>query len=103
MRIASFLILLITGLGMGLPGLYLALLGGSLLTDVGTEIQRLEKLQTEKKKHMQGIQAKLDNPNFVGKAPPEVVQQQRDQVTELQNQLRVIEENLKDLRQDEPQ
>ena len=31
-------------------------------------------------------------------APPEVVQQQQESVTELQNQLGVMEENLADLR-----
>jgi valyl-tRNA synthetase len=69
------------------------------LIDVEAETKRLEKQLAEKQKHLKSAQAKLDNPNFRDKAPPEVVQQQRDLVTELENQIRAIEENLRDLRQ----
>jgi valyl-tRNA synthetase len=68
------------------------------LIDVGAEVKRLEKQLADKRKHLQGTEAKLQNPNFSGKAPPEVVQQQRDAVTELQQQIKVMEENLRDLR-----
>ena len=57
----------------------------------------LEKQIAEKKKHLQGIEAKLKNASFVDKAPPEVVQQQRDMVAELQSQIKVMEENLREL------
>jgi valyl-tRNA synthetase len=69
------------------------------LIDVAEEIKRLEKQLAEKRKHLQGAQAKLANANFVGKAPAEVVQQQHDLVADLQNQLKALEENLRDLRQ----
>ena len=39
------------------------------------------------------------NASFVGKAPAEVVQQQHDLVTDLQNQIKAIEESLRDLRE----
>jgi valyl-tRNA synthetase len=67
------------------------------LIDVGTEIKRLEKQLAEKKKHLQGAQAKLNNASFTDKAPAEVVQQQRELVTELQSQIRILEENLREL------
>ncbi|HXG13264.1 MAG TPA: valine--tRNA ligase, partial [Gemmataceae bacterium] len=69
------------------------------LIDVDAEAKRLEKQLAEKRKHLQGAQAKLENPNFREKAPAEVVQQQRDLVADLQNQIRAIEANLRELRQ----
>jgi valyl-tRNA synthetase len=70
------------------------------LIDVGEEVRRLEKQLTEKQKHLRGTQAKLENPNFLEKAPVDVVQQQRDLVAELQKQIQAIESNLQDLRQE---
>jgi valyl-tRNA synthetase len=67
------------------------------LIDVDAELKRLEKQLAEKKKHLQATQAKLANPSFVDKAPAEVVQQQRDQVTELERQIAAIEVNIKEL------
>jgi valyl-tRNA synthetase len=69
------------------------------LIDVAAEVKRLEKQLAEKLKHLQSTRAKLGNTKFVDNAPPEVVQQQRDMVTELQNQVVVLEENLKELRE----
>jgi valyl-tRNA synthetase len=69
------------------------------LIDVAGEIKRLDKQLAEKRKHLQGAQAKLGNLSFVGKAPAEVVQQQHDLVTDLDNQIKAIEESLRDLRQ----
>jgi valyl-tRNA synthetase len=69
------------------------------LIDVPKEIARLEKQLAEKSKHLQGTRNKLGNANFVDRAPPEVVQQQRDLVVELQNQIKAIEENLNELKQ----
>jgi valyl-tRNA synthetase len=73
---------------------YVSLAG---LIDVTAEIKRLEKQILEKRQHLRGTEGKLANPSFTGKAPPEVVQQQRDQVAELQSQLVVMEENLREL------
>jgi valyl-tRNA synthetase len=75
---------------------YVSLTG---LIDVAAEVQRLGKQKTEKLRHLQGARAKLGNSNFVDRAPPEVVQQQRDLVADLQNQIQAIEENLRDLQQ----
>jgi valyl-tRNA synthetase len=68
------------------------------LIDVAAEVKRLEKQIAEKRKHLQGTEAKLQNPNFRDKAPAEVVQQQREAVTELQNQIKVMEDNLRELK-----
>ncbi len=69
------------------------------LIDVPAEIKRLDKQLAEKQRHLQASQAKLENPSFVDKAPADVVQQQRDLVTDLQKQIRVIEANLCELQQ----
>jgi valyl-tRNA synthetase len=68
--------------------------------EVSGEIQRLEKQRAELHKRLQSALAKLDNPNFRDKAPAEVVQQQRDLVADLEAQIKTIEENLRDLRQE---
>lgn len=69
------------------------------LIDAAAEVKRLEKQLAEKLKHLQSTRAKLGNAKFVDNAPPDVVQQQRDLVTELQNQVIVLEENLKELQE----
>jgi valyl-tRNA synthetase len=75
---------------------YVSLAG---LIDRAAEEQRLEKQLAEKRKHLQAARAKLENANFVSKAPPEVVQQQHDLVADLENQIQVLEANLRELRQ----
>jgi valyl-tRNA synthetase len=70
------------------------------LIDRAKETQRLEKQRAEIQKRLQSARAKLENANFVKNAPPEVVQQQRDLVADLEAQLKAIEENLRDLRQE---
>jgi valyl-tRNA synthetase len=67
------------------------------LIDVAKETTRLEKQIAEKKKSLAGTQGKLANKSFVDRAPPDVVQQQREQVVELESQIRALEENLRDL------
>jgi valyl-tRNA synthetase len=69
------------------------------LIDVAAEIKRLEKQKADKARFLQGACAKLANTNFVANAKPEVVQQQRDLAADLENQLKVIEENLRELRE----
>jgi valyl-tRNA synthetase len=75
---------------------YVSLAG---LIDVQVEIKKLEKQLAEKRRFLEAAQAKLNNDNFVKNAPAAVVQQQQEQVAELQNQIKAIEENLRDLRQ----
>ncbi|VTR96513.1 valyl-trna synthetase : Valine--tRNA ligase OS=Planctomyces limnophilus (strain ATCC 43296 / DSM 3776 / IFAM 1008 / 290) GN=valS PE=3 SV=1: tRNA-synt_1: Anticodon_1: Val_tRNA-synt_C [Gemmata massiliana] len=73
---------------------YVSLAG---LIDVAAEIKRLEKQIGDKRKSLDGTKAKLSNEKFVAGAPPEVVQQQRDLVTDVEKQIAAMEENLKDL------
>jgi valyl-tRNA synthetase len=69
------------------------------LINVAAEIQRAEKQLADKRKQLQGAQAKLEDANFVSRAPKEVVQQLRDLVADLQKQIAALEENLRELRQ----
>jgi valyl-tRNA synthetase len=67
------------------------------LIDVPKEIERLKKQIAEKQKHLAGMRGKLANESFVARAPADVVQQQREQVTETEAQIRALESNLRDL------
>jgi valyl-tRNA synthetase len=69
------------------------------LIDVEKETKRLQKLLGEKSKQLQTAEAKLSNASFVDKAPADVVQQQKNLVASLEEQIKIIESNLKDLRQ----
>jgi valyl-tRNA synthetase len=69
------------------------------LIDVENEKKRSQKLLSEKKKQLQTAEAKLTNSNFVDKAPAEVVQQQKDLVASLKEQIKAIESNLEELQQ----
>jgi valyl-tRNA synthetase len=73
---------------------YVSLAG---LIDPFAEAKRLEKQIADKRKQLDATKAKLANPNFADKAPAEVVQQQRDLMTDAENQIRAMEENLKEL------
>src|SRR5207244_1843912 len=75
---------------------YISLQG---LIDAEEEVKRLEKQLAEKKRLLQGAEAKLNNSSFVDKAPADVVQQQKDLVTNLKELIKVIEMNLRELRQ----
>jgi valyl-tRNA synthetase len=67
------------------------------LIDVAAERKRLEKQLAEKQKFLGSTQGKLGNANFVKNAPPEVVQQQREQVADLTNQIAILQTNLAEL------
>jgi valyl-tRNA synthetase len=73
---------------------YVSLAG---LIDPAAEAKRLEKQLGEKRKQLDGVKGKLANPNFADKAPADVVQVQRDLAADLDNQIRAMEENLRDL------
>ncbi len=69
--------------------------------DVAAEITRNEKLAQKLRVQIEGKQNKLSTASFVEKAPAEVVQRERDSLTQLQEQLasaRAALENLTKLR-----
>jgi valyl-tRNA synthetase len=66
--------------------------------DLPTEVKRIEKQIADRQKSRDGVKAKLANEKFVSSAPPEVVQQQRDTLADLEKQIAALEENLKDLK-----
>jgi valyl-tRNA synthetase len=63
----------------------------SRFIDVCAERKRLEKDRDNLIKQIGSIDGKLSNKGFVDKAPAEVVQQQRDKLTELRGQLASVE------------
>jgi valyl-tRNA synthetase len=68
------------------------------LIDPAVEVLRLEKQIAEKSKFLEATKAKLANEGFVARAPAEVVQQQRDSVTELEGQIAALTSNLQELK-----
>ncbi len=67
------------------------------LIDPAAEAKRLEKQIADIKKQLGGMTAKLGNESYVKNAPPEVVAETREKVAELEQQVRVLEGNLKGL------
>jgi valyl-tRNA synthetase len=67
------------------------------LIDVPTEIKREEKQLAEKRKHLAATEAKLANEGFVSRATPEVVQQQREWAADMRQQIKTLEEDLREL------
>jgi valyl-tRNA synthetase len=67
------------------------------LIDPVAEIKRFEKQHAEKQKFLQGMQAKLSNENFVKNAPAEVVQQLREKIAEVQQQIATVAVNIREL------
>jgi valyl-tRNA synthetase len=67
--------------------------------DVQAERNRLEMQRQETITFIERAQAKLNNENFIQRAKPDVVQRQREQLAQLQEQLAGIEKNLTDLQE----
>jgi len=67
------------------------------LIDTGAELERQMKEAEKIRKHIAGHSAKLQNESFVTKAPPHVVEQIRDTLEGLKNQLKSVEEVIADL------
>jgi valyl-tRNA synthetase len=63
----------------------------SRFIDVDAERKQLQKDRENIVKQMKSIEGKLANRGFVDKAPPEVVQQQRDKLAELREQLAAVD------------
>src|SRR5690606_36350412 len=74
---------------MPLPGMEVYV-DVSKFIDVDAERSRLNKEGEQLAKFVKSIEGKLGNKNFVENAPAEVVQQQRDKLTEVKSQLTSI-------------
>lgn len=57
------------------------------LIDVAAEQARVEKVRLKLLSEIESVSRKLGNPGFADKAPPEVVQRERDRLAEAQRQL----------------
>ncbi len=68
------------------------------LIDPAEEVKRLEKQGADKTKQLEATRKKLDNPDFRKRAPPEVVEQQRKLIADLEQQIRIIEETIRELK-----
>ena len=67
------------------------------LIDLDREKERLQRELTKIEKEQMGLQKRLDNPNFVARAPEPVVVEVRSQVQELQYQHQILTSRLKNL------
>ncbi|HUV41391.1 MAG TPA: valine--tRNA ligase [Sedimentisphaerales bacterium] len=67
------------------------------LIDPAAERLRLEKQKQQTEKAKQAVQTRLSNQDFLAKAKPNVVQQARQKLAELSEQLKTIEKHLEDL------
>lgn len=64
------------------------------LFDAAKEIQRLEKQREKTQKELSGLQGRLSNSRFVENAPGKVVQEVRDQASELREKVDLIQQKL---------
>jgi len=68
------------------------------LFDIAAEMTRLSKERLKIEAELGGLRGKLDNPQFVARAKPEVVAQSRERVAELEARRLKVEGTLADLR-----
>ena len=68
------------------------------LIDLNEEIARLEKQIEDMNGRLNAINRKLDNQNFVDRAPKEVVEHEKNKKADYESQLKKIEDNLKSLK-----
>jgi valyl-tRNA synthetase len=68
------------------------------LFDIAAEMTRLSKERLKIEAELEGLRGKLDNPQFVARAKPEVVAQNRGRVAELEARRLKVEGTLADLR-----
>jgi valyl-tRNA synthetase len=71
----------------------------SQFIDVAAEIARNEKLLVNLVKQITGKESRLSNEAFVGKAPPDIIEKERQALSELIAQRSATEQALERLRQ----
>jgi valyl-tRNA synthetase len=67
------------------------------VVDITALRAKLEKKLSKIEAEIKSLQARLENPNFVGKAAPEVVQGARDALAELEKQAEILRDRLRQL------
>jgi valyl-tRNA synthetase len=67
------------------------------VVDIAALRGKLEKKLGKIEAEIKSLQARLENPNFVGKAAPEVVQGARDALAELEKQAEILRDRLRQL------
>ncbi|MEE9370754.1 MAG: hypothetical protein V3W45_04705, partial [Sedimentisphaerales bacterium] len=65
--------------------------------DVEAERCRLEKQKRETENAIKPVQSKLNNEDFITKAKPQVVEQAKEKLAQLTEQLETIEKHLSEL------
>jgi len=65
--------------------------------DVEALRAKVQKDLAKLEKEAQGIRARLENPNFLNRANPEVVQASQEQLAELEAQMRLLGSRLEKL------
>jgi len=65
------------------------------LVDINQELSRLNKEKEKMTALLNGLSARCENPNFLSKASPEVVEKEKAKLEECKNQLRRVEERIK--------
>lgn len=61
------------------------------------EKAKLEKQKSQLESSLENIKRKLSNPNFIRKAPPRVVESERQRIQEITSQLELVNQNLKSM------
>jgi len=79
---------------LGAGEVYVSLEG---LVDVAAERERKGREIEKARGHLQGLERKLANADFVARAKPEVVARERERLTELQERVARLEQALRDL------
>jgi valyl-tRNA synthetase len=67
------------------------------LVDVEALRAKVQKDLAKLEKEAQGIRARLENPNFLSRANPEVVQASREQLAELEAQMQLLQARMEKL------
>ena len=68
------------------------------LIDKEAELARLDKEIQKIRKEMPRIEGKLNNANFIDRAPKQVVDKEKDKLTDLHSSLKNLEEQLEKIR-----
>ena len=67
------------------------------LIDINKEINRLEKQIQDMNGRLRSVSSKLDNANFIDRAPEKVINHERDKMQKYQSDLLKLEHNLESL------